>query len=122
MTTTPETRAQNKRRTLQGTVTSDKMEKSITVLVERTYKHAKYGKFVRRHKKYLAHDEDGVAKLGDVVEIVSTRPMSKRKCWRLLRVLGAGRIEEGLVPGADAVDQLTATPADRAIDQEEGEQ
>jgi small subunit ribosomal protein S17 len=122
MTTTPETRPQNKRRTLQGKVTSDKMEKSITVLVERTFKHAKYGKFVRRHKKYLAHDEDGVAKLGDVVEIVSTRPMSKRKRWRLLRVLGAGRIEEGAVPGSDAVDQLTATPLEQTIHEGEDEQ
>lgn len=75
------------RRVLQGTVTSDKMDKTITVLVERRFAHPKYGKFVKKHKKYHAHDEDNTATVGDVVEIVAMRPMSKMKRWRLMRVL-----------------------------------
>ena len=70
-----------------GTVVSDRMEATITVRVERTYRHPKYGKYIRTHKKYLAHDGEGLASTGDSVEIASTRPLSKRKRWRLLRVL-----------------------------------
>ena len=77
----------NRRRSLVGTVTSDKMDKTITVRVERAYRHPKYGKIVRRHEKYHAHDEGGVAHVGDQVEIVSTRPLSKLKRWRLSKVL-----------------------------------
>ncbi len=92
------------RRSLRGTVTSNKMEKSITVLVERTFKHPKYGKFVRRHKKYMAHSENGEAKPGDVVEIESTRPLSRRKRWRLLRVIRAAKFELDEIPGSDAAN------------------
>lgn len=77
----------NSRRTLQGTVISDGMDKSITVRVERITRHPKYGKFVRRHKKYMAHDEENTAKVGDVVEIAATRPLSKSKRWRLSNVV-----------------------------------
>lgn len=83
------TETRNIRRTLQGVVTSTKGSKTITVLVTRTFKHAKYGKFVRRHKKYHAHDENEQAGDGDVVEIAATRPISKLKCWRLVRVVEA---------------------------------
>ena len=75
------------RRVLIGTVTSAKTKQTITVEVERTFEHKKYGKYLRRRKRYLAHDEEGAARLGDAVEIASTRPMSKRKRWRLLRVI-----------------------------------
>ncbi len=81
------TDARNQRRRMQGTVTSAKTPKTITVVVDRTYKHARYGKYIHSRKKYLAHDEQGVAREGDVVEIVSTRPLSKRKRWRLERVI-----------------------------------
>jgi len=81
------TTTKNARRQMQGTVTSTAMEKTITVQVSRTYRHPKYGKYVRRQKKYLAHDEEGSARRGDVVQIESTRPLSKRKRWRLVRVL-----------------------------------
>jgi small subunit ribosomal protein S17 len=82
------TATRNARRQMQGVVTSTRSRKTITVQVERTYKHPKYGKYVRKQSKYLAHDEAGTATVGDVVEIVATRPLSKRKRWRLLRVLG----------------------------------
>jgi small subunit ribosomal protein S17 len=77
----------NTRRTLEGLVTSDKMEKTITVLVTRTYQHPKYKKFVREQSRYHAHDEKGEARKGDRVEIMSCRPLSKTKRWRLVRVV-----------------------------------
>ena len=73
----------NTRRSLQGTVVSDGMEQTITVRVERRYKHPLYGKYIRSHKKYMAHDADNSALVGDVVDIVACRPMSKLKRWRL---------------------------------------
>jgi small subunit ribosomal protein S17 len=79
--------ARNKRKSLQGVVVSDRMEKTISVNVERVYRHPKYGKYVRRHKKYHAHDEKRDARSGDVVEIVECRPLSKLKRWRLVRVI-----------------------------------
>jgi small subunit ribosomal protein S17 len=81
------TETRTRRRTLEGVVTSDKMDKTITVVVERTFKHAKYKKYVRKAKKYHAHDEQGEAKVGDRVEIAESRPMSKLKRWRLVRVV-----------------------------------
>ncbi|MBL8862719.1 MAG: 30S ribosomal protein S17 [Planctomycetes bacterium] len=81
------TTTRNRRRTTEGTVTSDKMAKTITVLVTRTYRHPKYGKYLRRQVKYHAHDEDGLAKTGDRVELVECRPMSRLKRWRLVRVV-----------------------------------
>ena len=76
-----------KRRTLQGTVESDKMDKTISVIVTRTFKHPKYGKYIRRRSKYFAHDEQNLAKQGDTVQIVESRPMSRLKRWRLLEVV-----------------------------------
>jgi len=70
-----------------GIVTSDKMTKSITVMVERRVMHPKYGKFVKRSSKFMAHDENRDAKVGDTVKIAETRPMSKLKCWRLVEIV-----------------------------------
>jgi small subunit ribosomal protein S17 len=70
-----------------GLVTSAKTPKTITVEVERTFRHPKYGKYLRKRKRYLVHDETGAARQGDSVEITSTRPLSARKRWRLLRVI-----------------------------------
>jgi len=75
------------RKVLSGTVRSDKMNKTITVAVERRYKHVKYGKYVVRTRSFAVHDEKDEARTGDVVEIAETRPLSKRKRWRLLRIL-----------------------------------
>ena len=84
MSTTAE---RNKRRVLIGTVVSTKGAKTIIVEVERTYRHPKYGKFVRKKKKYMAHDEAEVAQNEDKVELVATRPLSKRKRWRLSQIV-----------------------------------
>ena len=83
------------RRTLQGIVASTKCDKTITVSVEQRYKHPKYGMYLRRNKKYMAHDEENAAKPGDTVEICAARPMSKRKRWRLVRVVAHSRFAEG---------------------------
>ena len=74
-------------RTLVGTVTSDKMDKTVTVLVERRVKHPLYGKYVVESKKYHAHDETNQSGVGDRVEIAETRPVSKTKAWTVTRVL-----------------------------------
>ncbi|HIF55198.1 MAG: 30S ribosomal protein S17 [Methylococcales bacterium] len=76
-------------RLVTGKVTSDKMDKSITVKVERLVKHPIYGKYIRRSSKYMVHDESNQAKEGDVVSITSCRPISKNKTFKLVSVLGS---------------------------------
>jgi small subunit ribosomal protein S17 len=68
-------------RVLEGRVVSDKMQKTVTVLVERREKHPLYGKYVTKSKKYHAHDENGECRIGDTVEIAESRPISKTKAW-----------------------------------------
>lgn len=75
------------KRTLIGRVVSDKMEKTVTVLVERKVKHPVYGKVLVRSKKYHAHNEDNSAKAGDLVQIEETRPVSRTKAWAVTSVL-----------------------------------
>ena len=70
-----------------GLVTSDKMDKTITVSVERKLKHPIYGKFVKKSKKFLAHDDKNECGVGDLVRIMETRPLSKRKRWRLIEII-----------------------------------
>jgi small subunit ribosomal protein S17 len=72
------------RRVLQGVVTSDVNEKTVTVLVERRFMHPVYKKFIVRTKKYLAHDESNQVKTGQNVKIRECRPISKRKCWEVV--------------------------------------
>ena len=75
------------RKVREGLVVSDKMDKTIVVLVERKIKHPLYKKVIRRSKKYKAHDETNRCKVGDRVRIMETCPLSKQKCWRLVEVL-----------------------------------
>ncbi len=70
-----------------GVVTSHKMDKSVVVSVERKVKHPKYGKFIKRTKKFVAHDEKNECNTGDTVKIMETRPLSKTKCWRLVEII-----------------------------------
>ena len=74
-------------RALTGRVVSDRMDKTVSVLIERRIKHPLYGKIIRRSKKYLVHDERNEAKVGDIVEIREGRPISKRKSWTMTRVV-----------------------------------
>ncbi|MCD9017253.1 30S ribosomal protein S17 [Parachryseolinea silvisoli] len=77
----------NERKERIGKVTSNKMQKTITVAVDRKVKHPIYGKFVNRTTKFKAHDEENTAGIGDTVRIMETRPLSKDKRWRLVEVI-----------------------------------
>lgn len=79
--------AEKLQRTLTGTVTSDKMDKSITVMIERRVKHPIYGKFIKRSTKLHVHDDANECGIGDTVVIEQCRPMSKTKSWRLVKVM-----------------------------------
>ena len=78
---------QAKRRTLTGTVVSDKMEKTVVVQVERTLMHQKYKKYISRRDKYMAHDPENQCGIGDLVRIMETRPISRTKRWRLVEIV-----------------------------------
>ena len=89
--TTETAEARGRRKTRIGVVSSDKMQKTIVVTVNNLVRHPIYGRTVRRSKKFKAHDENGEAHVGDTVEIMETRPLSKDKCWRVLRVVERAR-------------------------------
>ncbi len=94
------------RRVLEGTVVSDKMDKTITVLVERRYMHPVYKKYLKRTDKYAAHDENNVAKEGEKVRIIECAPISKRKSWVL--------IKDGAEQGPALKVPTAAAPAKKA--------
>ncbi len=75
------------KRTIQGVVVSNKMDKTVVVLTERLIKHPKFHKYLRQHKKYKAHDENNGCNIGDTVMIVESRPISKEKRWRVREIL-----------------------------------
>ena len=77
----------NNRKVLKGVVVSNKMDKTITVLVETHKMHAKYAKRVKYRKKYYAHDENNECNIGDIVKVMETRPLSKDKRWRLVEIV-----------------------------------
>lgn len=79
--------ARNLRKTKIGVVVSNKMDKTISVKVERRLMHPLYGKFVKRSKKFFAHDEENTCAIGDKVRIMETRPLSKNKRWRMVEIL-----------------------------------
>jgi small subunit ribosomal protein S17 len=107
-TTTPATAEKTTgRRVLEGIVTRDKMAKTRRVEVERLVRHARYGKFVKRRTVCYAHDENNDSHLGDTVEIVESRPLSKLKRWSLVKIVKKAPSRtlsnlEGAVAGADA--------------------
>ena len=82
-----ETKERGRRKSRVGTVVSDKMDKTVVVVVERRYAHPLYGKQVTRTKKYHAHDENNDFNVGDTVRIMETRPLSKLKRWRVVEAL-----------------------------------
>ncbi len=77
----------NLRKVRTGKVVSNKMDKSVVVSIERKMKHGKYGKFIKRTKKLVAHDENNECGIGDTVSVMETRPLSKTKRWRLLQIV-----------------------------------
>jgi small subunit ribosomal protein S17 len=112
------TTARHSRRTLLGLVTSAKTPKTISVEVERTFRHRKYGKYLRKRKRYLVHDEEGAAREGDAVEITSTRPLSARKRWRLLRVISRSQLAgvEVVDEAAEILKDITGKRDDAVLD------
>ncbi len=77
----------NKRKVRSGRVTSDVRDKTITVQIERLVRHPLYGKVVKRRSKLMAHDQQNEAHVGDIVEVMETRPLSKTKRWRLIKIV-----------------------------------
>lgn len=77
----------NPRKEITGKVVSNKMEKTITISVERKIKHAKYGKFVKKTSTFMAHDEKNECNINDIVRVMETRPLSKGKRWRLVEII-----------------------------------
>jgi len=77
------------RKLKEGTIVSNKMQKTVVVSFERTMKHPRYGKVIRRNKKYYAHADRDDLSIGDRVEIMETKPLSKTKCWRVTRKIEA---------------------------------
>jgi small subunit ribosomal protein S17 len=81
----------NLRKVRIGKVVSNKMDKSITISVDRKVKHPLYGKFVQKTTKLMAHDENNECGIGDTVKVMETRPLSKNKCWRLIEVVAKAK-------------------------------
>ena len=105
----PQAKAESPKRTTrrkvrQGVVVSDKNDKTIVVVVERTVRHPIYGKVVRRSKRYHAHDEENAGKIGDVVRIMECRPLSRLKRWRLLEVVSRPEREASPAARARTID------------------
>ena len=102
------------RRVLEGTVVSDKMDKTVTVLVERRYIHPVYKKYLKRTDKYAAHDENNAGKTGDKVKIVECAPISKRKSWILIldgKEQGPSTADKSAAPKAATPKKEKAAPA-----------
>ena len=115
------------RREVEGVVTSDKMDKSVVVRVERLVKHPLYKKYIRRRTKLMAHDESNVARIGDRVQLTETRPLSKNKSWRVVRVVGEGggapvEAPEPTVEMAQEVDESVAEESIEEPTQEESKE
>jgi small subunit ribosomal protein S17 len=102
----PEADKRGSRRVIVGTVTSSKMDKTITVSVVRRVRDRRFHKFLTNRVKYHVHDENNTAKVGDVVEIVESRPMSKTKRWRLLSTISRGVEAEAHVRSHPANQQV----------------
>ena len=100
------------RRVLTGKVVSDKMDKTVTVLVERRVMHPVYKKFIKRSKRFLAHDEANSCSIGDTVSIIETAPMSKRKCWAVVAEGAAADAGSQRAPATSAA----AAPSEGAGD------
>ena len=81
----------NMRKVRIGKVVSNKMDKSITLTVDRKVKHPLYGKFVQKTTKLMAHDENNECGIGDTVKVMETRPLSKNKCWRLIEIVAKAK-------------------------------
>lgn len=109
------------RRILEGDVISDKMDKTVTVLVERRYRHPVYKKYLKRTDKYAAHDETNAFRIGDRVQIEECRPISKRKAWKVITAPGAATKSKKAAPVKEAAaGEAAKTEAKAAPKKAEG--
>lgn len=106
----------NKRRRLTGTVVSNKMQKTVVVQVDRTYRHPLYGKVVSEYRRFMAHDEDNACQMGDTVVIVESRPISRHKRWVVQQIL-----REDFSARAVALDEVASVETEEAADTMVGE-
>ena len=106
--TEKETTERGRRHHFTGVVLSDKADKTRTVLVEWLYRHPRYDKTMRKRSKFYAHDEKNESHAGDTVEIMATRPLSKLKRWRLVRVVQKARTPETVAAAAEAKEKEAA--------------
>ena len=98
------------RRVLEGRVTSDKMDKTVTVLVERRFMHPKYKKYIKRSAKYAAHDETNTVKEGELIQIVECSPISKRKSWTVVKEGSAAPTAAEKTAAKKAAPKKAASP------------
>ncbi len=98
------------RRVLEGVVTSDKMDKTVTVLVERRFMHPKYKKYIKRSAKYAAHDENNSVKEGETIQIIECAPISKRKTWTVVKEGSAAPTKAEKAAAAAKVPKKEAAP------------
>lgn len=102
MTDPKETAERGRRHQFKGVVVSDKADKTRVVMVEWLYRHPRYDKTLRKRSKFYVHDEKNESKAGDTIEIMATRPLSKLKRWRLVRVVEKARIPQMTEPAQEA--------------------
>ena len=100
-----------RRRVLEGRVTSDRMDKTIMVEVQRLRRHPRYERVVRRRKRFMAHDEENTCRVGDLVRIEESRPLSRRKRWRLIAVLTRAGERRGAGTPAAAAEAAVEAPS-----------
>ena len=98
------------RRVLEGKVVSDKMDKTVTVLVERRFMHPKYKKYIKRSAKYAAHDENNSVKEGEIIQIIECAPISKRKSWTVVKDGAAAPTKEEKKAAKKTAPKKTAAP------------
>jgi small subunit ribosomal protein S17 len=115
----PDAPSRPRRKTEVGVVTSDKMNKTRRVELERLVPHPKYGKFLRRRTVCHAHDEENATHVGDIVEIMETRPLSKLKRWRIVRIVRQGA-QQALAAEAEAARQAAVSGGDHPAPAENG--
>lgn len=102
------------KRILEGNVVSDKMDKTVTVLIERRFRHPMYKKYVKRTDKYAAHDENNAFKTGDRVQIEECKPISRRKSWRVITPASAGAPKKEAAPKAETKEEKPAPKQEAA--------
>lgn len=107
-----QTRSTSRRKTREGIVVSDRMDKTVVVRVERLVRHPLYGRVLRRRKKYMAHDENNECRVGDLVRIMECRPLSRHKSWRVVEIIRRADTGEERIEAVEESVEVTEEVAD----------